>query len=114
MRVLFLVLVAVSGWIGLTRAQGVVRPLAPAASGAIVVYEAAWCRVCDSARTYLDRRGLAYVARDIEMDPAAREAYRALGGSGALPLLRIGADTLTGFTPERMDARLYGEPRSGS
>lgn len=114
MRALFLVLVAVSGWVGLTRAQSAIRPLAPAASGEIVLYEAAWCSVCDSARAYLDRHGVAYVARDVEVDPAAREAYRALGGAGALPLLVIGADTLTGFTPEQMDLRLYGARRGGS
>ena len=34
--------------------------------------------------------------------------------AGALPLLVIGADTLTGFTPEQMDLRLYGARRGGS
>ena len=109
MRVLLLVLIALSGWVGL--AQFRVQQRAEiareaAAEAEVVVYVTAWCEVCTQAREHLDARGTAYLARDIETDPAAYEDYRALGGDGALPMVVIGGEAAPGFTPEMLDARL--------
>lgn len=110
MRVLLLVLIAVSGWIGLTQFRVQQRAEFAAAAEArqaeVVLYMTSWCEVCAAARQHLDARGVDYVARDIEADPAAFEDYRALGGTGAVPLLVIGGETMTGFNAEAVDARL--------
>ena len=72
----------------------------------VVLYGTSWCEVCAQARAHLDARGVAYFSRDIETDPDAFDAYRAQGGNGAVPLLVVGGETLTGFNPEMLDARL--------
>ena len=117
MRVLLLVLIAVSGWIGLTQFRVQQRAEFEAAAEArdadVVVYVTSWCEVCAAARDHLDSRGVRYVARDIEADPAAFDDYQALGGTGAVPMLVIHGETMTGFNPDAVDARLYA-PREDS
>lgn len=117
MRVLLLILIAVSGWIGLMQfrvQQRVDLEAAAAAQDAeVVVYQTSWCPVCKQAREHLDARGIAYVARDIEADPAAYDDYRALGGTGAVPLLVIHGESMFGFNADAVDHRLFA-PREDS
>ncbi|MEM1054620.1 MAG: glutaredoxin family protein [Bacteroidota bacterium] len=113
MRVLLLILIAVSGWVGLTQfrvQQNLdLEAMAEAAEAEVVVYQTSWCPVCKEAREHLEARGVPFVARDIETDPAAFDAYRELGGNGAVPLLVIRGETVTGFNAEAVDVRLYAE-----
>ena len=117
MRILLLVLIAVSGWIGLTQfrvqQRAELEAAVEVADAEVVVYVTSWCAVCKQAREHLDSRGVAYVARDIETDPGAYDDYRALGGTGAVPLMVIRGETVTGFNADAVDARLYA-PREDS
>jgi len=112
MRILLVILIAVSGWAGIRQFQMTQRAdLERAATEAVVnadvvVYVTSWCDVCAAAREHLDVRGIDYVARDIEASPEAYDAYRARGGTGAVPMIVIGDETLMGFNPETVDARL--------
>ena len=113
MRVLLVILIAVSGWAGLAQfrvQQAVGTESVELRDAEVVVYVTSWCEVCQEAEAHLAKRGIAYVARDIEKDPAAYDAYRALGGNGAVPMTVIRGETLSGFNSDMMDARLYAEP----
>ncbi|OZC04294.1 glutaredoxin family protein [Rubricoccus marinus] len=108
MRVLLVVLIAVSGWLGVRQIHLAQRAEAEqmAASAEVVVYVTSWCEVCAQARAHLESKGVEYVARDIEKSPEAYDAYRARGGSGGVPLIVIGDEALMGFNPESVDVRL--------
>ena len=108
MRILLFVLVAVSGLAGLAQFRVQQGAEAAAASGEadVVLYVTSWCGVCARARAHLDAKQVAYVALDIEADAEAYDAYRARGGTGAVPLIVIGDETMTGFNAEMVDSRL--------
>lgn len=113
MRVLLLVLIALSGWIGLTQfrvQQAVEVESAQARDAEVVVYVTSWCGVCEQTQAHLKKRGVEFVARDIERDPNAYDDYRQLGGNGTVPLLVIRGETMSGFNADMVDARLFSEP----
>ncbi|MEM6328066.1 MAG: glutaredoxin domain-containing protein [Bacteroidota bacterium] len=109
MRILLLVLIAASGWVGLTQVRAHQHGAAEqqaAATAEVVVYVTSWCEVCATAQAHLDTRGIEYVTRDIETEPDAFDDYRARGGTGVIPMLVVRGETLMGFDPEAVDARL--------
>jgi glutaredoxin-like YruB-family protein len=85
------------------------RSARPAASpqkerfrGTVELYVTSWCRYCKKAERYLQDKGIAYQAYDIEKDDQARRHYESLGGGG-VPLIVIGSNKLSGFSPEAID-----------
>lgn len=110
MRLLLLVLIALSGWVGLNTLrvqQHADLARASAESQAdVVLYVTSWCEECDEARDQLDARGITYVARDIETDEAAYDAYRARGGAGVVPLAVVRGEVLPDASPETVEAHL--------
>jgi glutaredoxin len=81
------------------------------ARGAVIIYGAEWCSACHDAARYLRRKGVAYVEKDIEKDPAAsREmqeklAKRGLRG-GSIPVIDVRGKVMVGFDPAQIDAAL--------
>ena len=71
-------------------------------AGTVVLYVTSWCPHCKSAKSYLDRRGIPYVAYDIEKDSAARERHQQLGGGG-VPLILVGSRKMSGFSPQALE-----------
>ena len=113
MRVFLLILIALSGWAGLTQfrtQKAVEMEAAPAPDAEVVLYVTSWCEVCEDAEAHLAMRGIEYVVRDIEKDPQAYDDYRTLGGNGAVPMTVIRGETMSGFNPDMMDTRLYAQP----
>ena len=53
--------------------------VATAGSGEIVLYGASWCGACRQARAFFEREGVAFVDRDIERDPGARDEMNRKG-----------------------------------
>jgi mycoredoxin len=52
----------------------------------LTVYTTTWCGDCRRLKTQLDREGIAYVAIDIEQDPAAeRFVLTVTGGVQTIP-----------------------------
>lgn len=66
----------------------------------VTLYSTDWCGYCRAARTYLTRKGVPFIEKDIEKDPAAHRTFKALGGSG-VPLITIDQARLTGFDQGR-------------
>lgn len=80
----------------------------------VVIYGAEWCSACHEAARYLRRKGIAYVDKDVEKDPAAaREMQEKLAKSGlregSIPVIDVRGKVMVGFNPAEIDAAL-GEP----
>ncbi len=74
-----------------------------AASGAVVLYSAAWCGYCKKAKAYLAEKGISYQEVDIDTDEGVAAFAQAGGGKG-VPLLLAGGQRVQGFSPEAYDA----------
>jgi glutaredoxin len=80
----------------------------------VVIYGAEWCGACHEAARYLRRKGIPYVDKDIEKDPAAAsEMQQKLAKSGlhegSIPVIDVRGKLMVGFNPAEIDAAL-GEP----
>ncbi|MFV8756044.1 glutaredoxin domain-containing protein [Nannocystaceae bacterium ST9] len=79
--------------------------------GPIIVYKTSWCGVCKKLEAYLDRKGVQYVAKDIEKDreaaaELAAKAKQAGVPTGSVPMIDVGGELLRGFDRERLEALL--------
>jgi glutaredoxin len=86
-------------------------PTAAASRGVVVIYGAEWCGACHDAARYLRRKGIAYVEKDIENDPAAaKEMQQKLAKSGmrggSIPVIDVRGKLMVGFDPGQLDAAL--------
>ncbi len=80
----------------------------------VVIYGAEWCGACHEAARYLRRKGIPYVDKDVEKDPAAaREMQQKLAKNGlhegSIPVIDVRGKVMIGFNPAEIDAAL-GEP----
>ena len=75
---------------------------AKAISGQVTLFTASWCGYCKQAKAYLARQSINYREVDIETQDGMAEFSQA-GGSGAVPLLIAGRESLQGFSPEAYD-----------
>lgn len=81
------------------------KPPSPAKAhftGTVEMYVTDWCGYCKKAEKYLTGKGIPYVAYDIEKDSAANKRHKELGGRG-VPLIVIGSNKMSGFSPEALD-----------
>ncbi len=87
-------------------------PSAPAKVGsAVVIYGAEWCGACHEAAKYLRHKGIPYVDKDVEKDPAAaREMQQKLAknglSGGSIPVIDVRGKVFVGFNPAEIDAAL--------
>jgi glutaredoxin len=86
-------------------------PKAAASRGVVVIYGAEWCGACHDAARYLRRKGIAYVEKDIENDPAAaKEMQQKLAKNGirggSIPVIDVRGKLMVGFNPGQLDAAL--------
>lgn len=70
--------------------------------GEVVIYGASWCGACRSAAAFLRERGVAFVERDVEREPGAREAMQeAAEAAGVrpsgIPVIDFGGRIIQGF-----------------
>ncbi len=70
-------------------------------------------QLCDSARSYLAKRGVPYTVKDPETNPADAEALNKLAGGLEVPFLQVGDRSIRGFTEDSWAAALDagGYPR---
>jgi glutaredoxin len=58
-------------------------------TGDVIIYGASWCGACHEAEAFLRARGVAFVERDIERDPGAREAMQQAASAAGIPTTSI-------------------------
>ncbi len=64
------------------------------------------CPWCDEAEDYLDRHGIAYIARDVISDEAAYAEMKSLSGQSKAPTMEWGGEVLADFGEDELDAFL--------
>lgn len=79
--------------------------------GPVIVYKTSWCGVCKQVEAYLQRKGVEYIAKDIETDRAAAaelqaKAKQAGVPTGSVPMIDVGGQLLRGFDRKRLDQLL--------
>jgi glutaredoxin len=69
----------------------------------VVLYSAAWCGFCKSAKAYLAGKGIKYQEFDIGTKEGMA-AFAYAGGGKGIPLLLANGQRVRGFTPAAYDA----------
>jgi glutaredoxin len=85
--------------------------LAATREAPVIVYKTSWCGVCKQLESYLQKKGIEYVAKDIETDRAAAaelqaKAKQAGVPTGSVPMIDVGGELLRGFDRKRLDQLL--------
>lgn len=73
----------------------------------ITIYRTSWCAFCHTEMQWLDKLGIAYIAKDIEADPAANEELmkKINGDFRGVPVTDVAGDIILGFDrPKIQDA----------
>jgi glutaredoxin len=91
---------------GLDALESIGAPEAP-----VIVYKTSWCGVCKQVESYLQKKGIEYVAKDIEQDrsAAAELAAKAKAAgvpTGSVPMIDVGGKLLRGFDRNALDELL--------
>ena len=82
-------------------------------SDGVFVYALSTCPWCRKAKQYFEDSGIAFEAVDVDLlpddesDRLAGEAFD-LSGSRAYPVVKIGAEVVVGYAPERYEQLLKG------
>ena len=65
----------------------------------VTIYRTSWCAFCHTEMQWLDRMGVAYVAKDIEADQEAHDELMAKinGDFRGVPVTDIAGDIILGF-----------------
>jgi len=82
----------------------------------ITVYSTTWCAFCKTEKQYLDKLGIAYIAKDIEEDPAAHEELMAkIGGNfQGVPVTDIDGTLVLGFDRAKIDSLIKEKGITGT
>lgn len=87
------------------------EPVAAASDAPVILYGASWCGACKQAAQFLTQRGVPFIEKDIEKEPAARDELmqkaRAQGVStNGIPVLDVHGKLISGFEPNVLGSLL--------
>jgi glutaredoxin len=87
------------------------EPDKPASRPVVILYGASWCGACHQAEQYLRRKGIPYIEKDVDKDPAAaREMQQKLAKNGlpagSIPVIDVRGKVMVGFDPQAIDSAL--------
>lgn len=74
------------------------------ADGKVVLYTTATCVHCKRALAHVRANSIAFVEKDIEVNPLYRAEFKRYGGVG-VPFILMGRKTVSGFSAESFDAK---------
>jgi glutaredoxin 3 len=67
----------------------------------VVIYTNIGCSACRQAKDFFAQHQVSYVEKNIADDPAARDELIGLGFR-AVPVIRVGAETMLGFSAPKL------------
>jgi len=72
----------------------------------IIIYSTTWCAFCKTEKQYLDKKGIAYIEKDVEED---KEAYEELmkkngGAFQGVPVTDVAGALVLGFDRLKIDS----------
>ncbi len=67
----------------------------------VVIYTNTGCSACHQAKDFLAQHNVSFVEKSLATDPAARDELVSLGFR-AVPLIRVGNETMLGFSAVRL------------
>jgi glutaredoxin-like YruB-family protein len=75
--------------------------------GDVFIYTTSWCPACTRAKSYLTKKGIPFVEKDVEKSRAAlTEMFKKSGGARGVPVIDIRGKILRGFSPKQIDNAL--------
>ncbi len=74
--------------------------------GPVIIYTTSWCSVCKAAKAHLRAKGVSFIEKDIEKDPAAAAEKQKLAPGSSVPVISVGGRILVGFDAAALDAML--------
>jgi glutaredoxin 3 len=69
----------------------------------ITIYGAEWCAFCHEAMRYLDSLKVAYVYKNIELNPDDAQAAMSKSGQTGIPVLDMDGEIVVGFDRPRIN-----------
>lgn len=76
------------------------EPLGPDGRPEVVLYVTSWCPYCRQARDYMAAEDIPHRVVDIEASQEGAREYAARGGTGGIPLVAVGVETIEGWSEE--------------
>ena len=80
----------------------VTPPAAPAVAPGdrpeVVLYVTEWCPYCSQARDFMAEQQIPHRVVDIEASAENSAEYQAMGGTGGIPLVAVGTETIEGWS----------------
>ncbi len=67
----------------------------------VVIYTNVGCSACHQAKEFLASHNVSFVERNLADDPSARDEMAAMGFR-AVPVIRVGGETMLGFSAPRL------------
>lgn len=67
----------------------------------VVIYTNTGCSACHQAKDFLAQHHVSFVEKSLATDPAARDELVSLGFR-AVPVIRVGNETMLGFSAVRL------------
>ena len=70
----------------------------------VIVYVTSWCPACSMTLSYLKKKNIPFVAKDVEKNEQyMKEMVKKVGGYRGVPVLDINGRILLGFNPQVLD-----------
>lgn len=82
-----------------------------ASASDVIIYGASWCGACKQAKQFFEHKGVPFVEKDIEKEPAARGEMMAKAkaqgvNTGGIPVIDVKGTLVGGFNAARIDQLL--------
>ena len=74
----------------------------------VIVYSTSWCAFCHTEMEWLKKLGVEYTAKDIEVEPAARDELLGKNGGNfqGVPVTDINGELILGFDRPKLEDAL--------
>ena len=70
----------------------------------LIIYGAEWCAFCHEAMRYLDKKGVKYTYKNVDLDPGDARAAVEKSGQTGIPVIDVDGTIIIGFDRPRIDA----------